>query len=73
MLKKLTALRDMADNEDWLDGKLPKRLTANACRNQAVNCRHAAKDTMTAAHRVMLEHIADTWERIASDIDATDK
>ena len=67
--KKQDALFDLADNEDWLDGKPPKRLTADACRQQAVNCRVVARDTMTASHRIMLEHIADTWERIAVDID----
>jgi hypothetical protein len=24
---------------------------------------------MTASHRIMLEHVADAWERIALDID----
>ena len=67
--KKQKALLDLADNEDWLDGKPPKRLTADACRQQAVNCRVVARDTMTASHRLMLEQIADTWERIALDID----
>ena len=67
--KKQKALFDMADNEDWLDGKPPKRRTAETCREQSVNCRVVAKDTMTASHRIMLEHIADTWERIAVDID----
>jgi hypothetical protein len=31
--------------------------------------RKVAEQTMTAAHRIMLEHIADTWDRIAADID----
>jgi len=46
-----------------------KALTATACRKQAEECRKAAKSTMTRPQRVMLEHIADTWLRIAAEID----
>jgi hypothetical protein len=49
--------------------KAPIDLSAQSCRQQAVNCRETAEATMTPPHRIMLEHIADTWERIASDID----
>jgi len=43
-------------------------LTMKDCQEQAANCRKAAMQVMTAAHRIMLEHIADTWDRIAADI-----
>jgi hypothetical protein len=43
-------------------------LTANQCDSQARDCRALAEQAMRQPHRVMLEHIADTWERIASDI-----
>ena len=43
-------------------------LTAAQCHEQAVACRSLAENVMTPPHRVMLEHIADTWERIAGDI-----
>ena len=41
---------------------------AKACRKQAANCRKAAKKLKEPAHRIMLEHIDDTWTRIATDI-----
>ena len=43
-------------------------LDVAACRQQAENCCALAEKVMTPAHRVMLEHIADTWDRIAVDI-----
>jgi hypothetical protein len=43
-------------------------LTMKDCQEQAANCRKAAMQVMTSAHRIMLEHIADTWDRIAADI-----
>jgi hypothetical protein len=50
-----------------------KPLTAKACRKQAAECRKAAKSTMTKPQRIMLEHIADTWLRIAAEIDKTNQ
>jgi hypothetical protein len=47
----------------------PIHLNANTCREQAQNCLAAAKSVMTPEHRIMLKHIADTWLRIAKDID----
>jgi len=32
-----------------------------------------AEQAMTQAHRVMLEHIAGTWDRIARDITEQDR
>ena len=43
-------------------------LTADQCDDQAQRCRALAEQAMRQPHRVMLEHIADTWDRIASDI-----
>jgi hypothetical protein len=43
-------------------------LTTEQCESQAQRCRVLAEQAMQPPHRVMLEHIADTWERIASDI-----
>ena len=50
-----------------MDPKI-ENLDVAACRQQAKNCRALAEKVMTPAHRVMLEHIADTWDRIAVDI-----
>jgi len=43
-------------------------LTAEQCETQAQECRALAEQVMRQPHRVMLEHIADTWDRIAADI-----
>ena len=44
-------------------------LTQVQCRDQATACRLLADKVMTDAHRVMLQHIAATWDRIAADIE----
>ena len=44
-------------------------LTKAQCRDQATECRLLADKAMTDAHRVMLQHIAATWDRIAADIE----
>jgi hypothetical protein len=49
----------------------PKPLTSLACRLQAEECRAQAEKEMRHEHRIMLEHIAETWERIAADIEGT--
>jgi len=43
-------------------------LTAKVCQDHANNCRKLAEQPMTPARRVLLEHIAETWVRIAADI-----
>ncbi len=43
--------------------------TKAQCRDQATECRLLADKVMTDAHRVMLQHIAATWDRIAADIE----
>jgi hypothetical protein len=44
-------------------------LTKAQCSDQAIQCRLLADKIMTEAHRVMLQHIAATWDRIAADIE----
>ena len=51
-----------------MDAKI-ENLDVMACRQQSENCRVLAEKVMTPAHRIMLEHIADTWLRIANDIE----
>ncbi len=46
-----------------------KPLDAETCRKQAANFLEAAKSVMSPSHRTMLEHITETWERIATEID----
>jgi hypothetical protein len=48
-------------------------LIAHQCRVEAAACRSLAEQAMTQAHRVMLEHIAGTWDRIARDITEQDR
>jgi hypothetical protein len=49
------------------DRKLAE-LTIEQCDDQANRCRALAENVMTPPHRIMLQHIAATWDRIASDL-----
>jgi hypothetical protein len=42
-----------------------KQLTADQSRSKAEECRGLAQVAAKPEHRIMLQHIADTWERIA--------
>jgi hypothetical protein len=46
-----------------------KRLTNLDCIIQAEECRHLAHGALSSEHRIMMHHIAETWERIATDIE----
>jgi hypothetical protein len=48
-----------------MEKKSGARLDADSCRTKAEECRRLAKTNQNAAHRVMLLHMAETWERIA--------
>ena len=43
----------------------PKRLSSREARAKAEECREMAKVALDKSHRIMLESIAQTWERIA--------
>ncbi len=45
-----------------------KRLSLDDCGTKAKECRVLAQQTDIESHRIMLEHIADTWERIAAGL-----
>jgi hypothetical protein len=45
-----------------------KRLSLDECGAKAKECRALAKQAIIEPHRIMLEHIADTWERIAAGL-----
>lgn len=45
-----------------------KRLTRDQCLAKAKECREMAHLHANSAHRIMLEHMAETWERIAQAI-----
>ena len=47
-------------------------LTPEVCRQQAIECQRLAASTMSTPHRVMLDHIAQTWLRVVSEIEIND-
>jgi hypothetical protein len=49
-----------------------RRLTAEEAKFKALECRELAKRASNPAHCIMLEHMAETWERIASEIHTND-
>jgi hypothetical protein len=48
--------------------ELPKRLTADEARGKAAECREMAKRVQNPEHRIMLDHMAETWDRIAQNL-----
>ena len=52
--------------------KPPARLSAEEARTKAAQCREEAKRTGIPQHKVMLEHMAQTWERMAKSIEGVD-
>jgi len=48
------------------------RLTAGLCRAKAQECVQLSGETLSALQRIMLEHIANTWQRIADSLPAND-
>jgi hypothetical protein len=43
-------------------------LTNDGCAEKAEDCRQDARHEANSRHRVMLEHMAANWDRIASSI-----
>jgi len=48
------------------------QLTADLCRTKAKECLYMAHQAASQSHRIMLEHIAETWYRIADSLPAND-
>jgi hypothetical protein len=46
-----------------------ERLDAEGAKAKALECREDAKRTRRPEHRIMLEHMADTWDRIARSLE----
>jgi hypothetical protein len=46
----------------------PSPLSAAECRKHAEQCRKMAKQVNTPEHRVMLLHMAETWDRLAGGV-----
>ena len=47
-------------------------LNAHLCRAKAKECLYLAQQATVQSHRIMLEHIAETWYRIADSLPADD-
>ena len=47
-----------------------QRITIDDARSKAAECRDLARQAQVPTHRVMLEHMAETWERIACNMQA---
>ena len=45
-----------------------KRLTASEAEAKVTECREMAQRAMNPEHRIMLIHMAETWERIAKSL-----
>jgi len=45
--------------------EVPHRLSKEQCLAKAKECRDLARAATQTQHRVMLDHIAETWERLA--------
>jgi len=50
----------------------PAHLTADFCRAKAKECVYLAQQPVSKSHRIMLEHIAETWYRMADSLPAND-
>ena len=47
-----------------------RRLTPDQCRAKATECLEMAAFARDTSHKIMLQHMAETWERIANDVSA---
>ena len=43
-------------------------LSPEECAAKAAECRDLAQRADLEAHRIMLEHVAETWDRIGAEI-----
>jgi hypothetical protein len=43
-------------------------LTIEECHEKALECRSMAHRALKPEHRIMLEHMADTWDRICREM-----
>ena len=51
-----------------MDDDRTRRLTAADARDKASECRAMARRAINPEHRVMLEDMAEMWERLASTL-----
>jgi hypothetical protein len=48
-----------------VSAEVPHQLSKEQCLAKAKECRDLARAAAKKQHRVMLDHIAETWERLA--------
>jgi hypothetical protein len=62
-------LERLKGDADW-SAAMPEgpRLTLEECHRKVAECREMARHMHDPGHRVMLEHMAATWERICEDL-----
>ena len=48
-----------------------RRLTVEEAKFKALECRELAKRAPMESHRTMLDHMAETWDRIAREMGHT--
>jgi hypothetical protein len=64
--------RGVRRSREMADAEPSKRFTHDQCLAKAKECRDMARHTANEGHRTMLEHMAETWTRIAADIKRSD-
>jgi hypothetical protein len=69
--------RMLAPCNVWVERKdamteKPNFPTADLCQAKARECLYLAQNAASKSHRIMLEHIAETWYRIADSLPAND-
>ena len=52
---------------------LANPLSPEQCAAKAAECRALAQRAVLVAHRVMLEHVAETWGRIGAEIETWER
>jgi hypothetical protein len=45
-----------------------KSLTVDECQSKAEDCCEMAEVAIRPEHKIMLQHLAETWDRIAADV-----
>jgi hypothetical protein len=53
---------------DWQCKNRRSRLTAEEAQAKGDECREMARRAIVPEHRIMLEHMAETWEQIAKTL-----
>ena len=58
-------------NPQMAEVRRRKHLTADQCHAKMVECLDLARIAKCEAHRILLQHMAETWQRIAKELEHT--